>query len=60
MSPSEYNLKSYDTFGWNIENKNGRGLLVYAHHNLKAVQIFTENVDEEHIIIQANLKNNDK
>ena len=48
--PSEYNIDSYALYQYNVDNKKGRGIIIYVHESLSA-KIISCNTDFEESLV---------
>lgn len=63
MNPNEFNLDSigdYDLFPLNIDNRIGRGMILYIHQTLKAKEVYMETEYNENIFVKIKLNNSDQ
>ena len=60
MLPSEYNIDNYALYQYNVDNKKGRGIIIYVHESLSA-KIISCNTDfEESLWVEIPLIGCDK
>ena len=59
-TPQEFSLKGYNLFHTNVNNKTGRGILMYIHDMLQAVEVTMETTFEEKLFLEIKLNNKDR
>ena len=60
MTEADFKLDGYDTFKCNIDNKVGRGMIIYTKPDLDASQITSTSEFSEHLIIRIPLRGKDE
>ena len=60
MTEADFKLDGYDTFKCNIDNRVGRGMIIYTKPDLDASQITSTSEFSEHLIIRIPLRGKDE
>ena len=60
MTEADFKLDGYDTFKFNIDNKVGRGTVIYTKPDIDASQITSTSEFSEHLIIRILLRGKDE
>ena len=59
-SLSIYNLEDYTAFHKNVDNKKGRGVILYVHKSLQVNEVSIQCEFEEYVCAEINLREGDK
>ena len=60
MTKADFKLDGYDTFKCNIDNKVGRGMIIYSKPDIDSSQITSTSEFSEHLIIRIPLRGKDE
>ncbi len=60
IKKEEYSMEGYELFHANMENRTGRGILLYVRSLLKVKEVILESNFEENIFVEMRLRNNNK